>query len=269
VPAPRALPRAELLPLLLPPELVHGDNLRGFRHGQPQPAEASVPVKVVLYEIVAVGPDGRRRRDAGCNIYKTIRQAAGGYHVALRVGANELTYCAFSGVGVRVLGDLARSGVVRHDPEKPGRGFAWREEELVGNVRMSDVLRRAAEMGDDSWSRAAYSKVFHNCGNFCDALCFALGLPAGTRGWTRFVSHFQAGVSDPFGPLVQAAEAAVCTLRQGLRSAGEATAEPAQVLSEASQLLHLLDAADDSDNDDDDDDDGEGILVRALGSLHF
>mmetsp|Transcript_108175 Transcript_108175/g.316318 ORF Transcript_108175/g.316318 Transcript_108175/m.316318 type:complete len:487 (+) Transcript_108175:120-1580(+) len=259
------------LPALVPAELMHGFNSQRFvRLGAPPavPAEEEQQVYAVLYDIVTVH-EGRRVKQVGCNIGKLIREAAGGFHIGVRCGPNEFTYCAFSGKGLTILG-AASSGVVLHASGCPGSAFVFREQQSLGMMRPSAVHEQASKMGADvAWARGQYSKAFHIGGNFCDCLCWSVDLPSASKGWTQLVSQCKAVATAAESNLAAAAEATVDALRSGAATSIEfsrllSTKHQMDVLDEAANLLRM---GKDSDDDEDENDEDLPFLAKALGSL--
>lgn len=266
-PLPAFLPTPTNSPLaaLLPAELIRWPS---HRVAPPPPVrhtpEEAVDVIAILYKIVRIDAHGRRCRSLGCGITQAVREAAGGFHIGLQCADSEYTYGSFSGKGLNILSH--GSGVVRHKARFPGSAFQLHEERTLGRLLPSAVDSAATEMSA-SWPRASYSRVFKNCGNFVDALCWKLSLDSASQGWTQTVSQVRHAGTELFNAVAETTE----SLRRGVSmimpSEGPQNS-PEQVLNDARILAGLSGCeSDDSDDADDKSYEIDSIVIKALGSL--
>jgi len=142
-----------------------------------EPEQPPVPVTLNVYwqRSVAFDSQGRVVRRMGDELtwgMQLVKDILGVYHVGVEVHGDEYTFGTYHAPSSKQIGD-ERSGVCRHDPQRPGPQFVFKRGHSMGTTvkRRSEVEDICAELGRVSYGRASYNRIHNNCVDFTRALC--------------------------------------------------------------------------------------------------
>lgn len=107
---------------------------------------------------------------------KFVKDLLGIYHVGLEIHSAEYTYGNYHAPESKKLGGAA-SGVHRHQPQRPGPRYSFKEAVDLGTTTLSaaQVEDTAEHLGRTEFASAAYDRIRHNCVDFVRELAEMLG----------------------------------------------------------------------------------------------
>jgi len=142
----------------------------------------AVPVNLNVYwqRSVAYDANGRVERRLGSELtlpMRIVKDIMGVYHVGVEVHGDEYSFGIYHAPKSKQVGDES-SGVCRHEPQRPGPGFVFKQATALGTTIMSkeQVEEICAELAYRDYGRSTYNLIHHNCVDFCRNLSEKLGV---------------------------------------------------------------------------------------------
>jgi len=142
---------------------------------------AMVFANVYWMRNVAFDEDGKMQRRVGKAPLswgqKFVKSVLGVYHVGIQVHGVEYVFGSYSASDSRQMGSRS-SGVYMHRPRKAGPRYLFKEAVELGITELSSkqVATAAANLGCTAFQKTAYDTINHNCVDFAEELCEALGV---------------------------------------------------------------------------------------------
>jgi len=155
-----------------------------FTHRPRQPsltqAPAAVTINVYWQRSVAFDNQGRVMRSMGGGDLswgkKFLKDMLGVYHVGVEIHGDEYTFGNYRAPNSKRIG-VDASGVYRHEPQKPGPHYVYKQGVQCGTTLKTKVQVEeiCQSFGGEKFHRSKYNRIHHNCVDFCRQLTEKLG----------------------------------------------------------------------------------------------